>query len=282
MLQHCLARLWERSAPSHVLTLDVYAAIGKIEGALSQHADELMAENDLRGRTLAVEQVFRALSDVDKEGRATRRPLELKQLEAEAGVSEQDVKAVVNRFRAGDCSFCTPPFVAVPKDDLKPDTLIDVGHEALLRKWKKISRTPDEAALEKKDTGWLWLENRDGNTYEWLLNVAAAKAGSTLPPEQVEERLEWWHSMPRTPAWAKRYGGDIGRVEQLFIDSVKKRDEERDSQKLAVRDRIVRRRQAVALLALLPLVIAIAGTVMLVQALQFKEINVRNRLQLSH
>lgn len=256
VLQHCLARLWERSAPSHVLALDVYAAIGKIEGALSQHADELMAEDDLRGRTLAVEQVFRALSEVDKEGRATRRPLELKQLEAETGVSKQDVRAVVNRFRSDDCSFCTPSFAAVPKDELKPNTFIDVGHEALLRKWKCISRTPDEARLEKREPGWLWLEKRDGNTYEWLLNVAAAKAGSTLPPEQVDERLEWWHSMPRTAAWAKRYGGDIARVEQLFSDSVKKRDEERSKREREEHSRAVRKRWAVAL----PIVFAIIGS----------------------
>ena len=54
---------------------DQYWEIGTISGALSKHADEVMAS--LPGLELAVEQVFRALSEVDKEGRATRRALRL-------------------------------------------------------------------------------------------------------------------------------------------------------------------------------------------------------------
>ncbi len=266
VLQHCLARLWERSAPDHRISLATYADIGTIEGALSQHADELMDGKDLRGKTLAVEQVFRALSEVDKEGRATRRPIKFEQLAAETGVPEPDVRTVVNRFRADDCSFCTPSFASVPQDELKPDTTIDVGHEALLRKWKKISRTPDQATLETRNVGWLWLEKRDGDTYEWLLNVAAAKAGSILPSDQVDDRLEWWHSRPRTAAWADRYGGRIDRVEQLFSDSVAAVKEERARQAREERDRVVRRRQVIALFTLLPITFAAIGLGMLLWA----------------
>jgi len=79
VLQHCLLRLWEaagRSSPTlprRHLRLDHYTAVGGVTGALSQHADEVL--KDLRGHDLAVEQIFRALSEVDKEGRATRRAL---------------------------------------------------------------------------------------------------------------------------------------------------------------------------------------------------------------
>ena len=268
VLQHCLARLWEKSAPSHRLTLPLYFEVGEIEGALSKHADELMGGDALRGKELAVEQVFRALSEVDREGRATRRPIPFQQLEDETGAPQADVLAVVDRFRADDCCF-----LAVSKGDVKPATIIDVGHEALLRKWKKISRTPEEATLEKCPVGWLWVEKQDGNTYEWLLDVAAAKEGATLPPDQVDDRLKWWHEKPRTAEWARRYcgglDGGIHRVEQLFSDSIKKREDDRAKDAKAEHDRVVRRRQAVALLILLPLTFAAVGSAMLWQALSY-------------
>jgi hypothetical protein len=42
----------------------------------------------------------------------------------------------------------------------------------------------------------------------------------TLPLDQVEARWRWWNARPRTDAWAARYGGQFGRVEQLFADSL--------------------------------------------------------------
>src|SRR5579872_811460 len=48
VLQHCLSRLWDRAAPENGdetkhMGLKEYRAIGGISGALSQHADEVMA-----------------------------------------------------------------------------------------------------------------------------------------------------------------------------------------------------------------------------------------------
>src|SRR5205807_9197993 len=92
VLQHCLSRLWEESGkvpsvdaasleaqeavqPSSInvgpscrlLSLDHYRNIGEFADALSRHADEVL--RDLPGPTLqvAVEQIFRALSELDKE-----------------------------------------------------------------------------------------------------------------------------------------------------------------------------------------------------------------------
>ncbi|HYL26269.1 MAG TPA: AAA family ATPase, partial [Candidatus Nitrosotalea sp.] len=67
VLQHCLLRLWECAGVANLmrrLTEKEYDAIGGIGHALSQHADEIMAE---LGKPLepAVEAVFRALSETD-------------------------------------------------------------------------------------------------------------------------------------------------------------------------------------------------------------------------
>jgi WD40 repeat protein len=217
VLQHCLQRLWEAALPARSrgsprLQLSHYAAIGGVSGALSRHADEIMASLPID--ELAVEQVFRALSEVDHEGRATRRAITFEQLFAESGVGEEGLRRVLDRFRADDCCFVVPSLSTVPT--LTLDTRIDVGHEALLRRWDKI--TIERASeVDRREGGWLWQEEDDGRTYRALL--ALLEYGRTLPLDQVETRLDWWGERPRTAAWAKRYGGQIERVQQLFQDS---------------------------------------------------------------
>ena len=235
VLQHCLMRLWERAGrdvpaagaggegadaapPGRHLNLDHYVEIGGIAHALSWHAEEVL--RDLAGRELAVEQVFRALSEIDREGRATRRSLTFARLHEETGVSEDDLRAVVDRFRAEDCSFLVPPPSLVAA--LGPETRIDVGHEALLRRWERVSAEPSAAAGMITDTsqmGWLWAEENDGRLYRGLLALLAAGT-RTLPLDQIEGLWAWWTSHPRTAAWAERHGGGFDQVEQLFEESL--------------------------------------------------------------
>jgi hypothetical protein len=106
----------------------------------------------------AVEQVFRTLGDRDREGRATRRSIPFGQLVAETGCSRAEASAVVDRFRDDDCSFLLPTKFAEPT--LSDSTRIDVVHEALLRRWNKIS---------DPETGWLAAEESDARRYRWLL-----------------------------------------------------------------------------------------------------------------
>jgi tetratricopeptide (TPR) repeat protein len=241
VVQHCLMRLWDRAgadakastsagsdagdaqapppATPH-LTLEHYRAIGGIAGALSQHAEEVLAS--LAGLELAVEQVFRALAEIDREGRAIRRAVPFAQLVAETGNPEDQLRKTVDRLRAEDCSFLVPPRSAVP--DLEPDTRIDVGHEALLRRWERLSGDAVIAngTAESRQTGWLRKEDADGRLYRGLLAFAdsGSSGGTTLPPEQVEPRWKWWTSRPRTAAWAERYGGGFARVKGLFESSL--------------------------------------------------------------
>jgi tetratricopeptide (TPR) repeat protein len=226
VLQHCLSRLWEEAgklqaatpslAPSgggaddagagagRHLSLIHYRNIGEFSDALSRHADEIL--RDLGPKLLlAVTQVFSALSELDKEGRAIRRALRFSQLVAETGVDESAVRQVLDRFRADDCSFVTPPHFEVK--EIEPTTRIDVGHEALLRRWEKVSGHGVEL-------GWLRAERQAGERYRGLL--AMADGDATLPAHLVDERLAWWKARPRTEAWAERYGGGFERVEKLL------------------------------------------------------------------
>ena len=153
VLQHCLMRLWEEAgkevkhepagaaeqlAPRH-LTEKHYDKVGRISGALSRHADQILSTIPVSQRV--VEQVFRALSEVDRQGRFISRPLPYAQLRDETGETDQDVRQVVNRFRSDDCSFLIPLTSSAPQ--LEPGDRIDIGHEALLRRWERLNRKPD-------------------------------------------------------------------------------------------------------------------------------------------
>ncbi|MER8842696.1 hypothetical protein NKH86_29085 [Mesorhizobium sp. M0913] len=234
VLQHCLLRLWERARPGETATARAsdtqqttchisrkeYDEIGRMAGALSQHAEEILA-TDLKSLEPLVARVFRALSDIDRDGRATRRALSLQQLTAETAIDEDGLRTIVDRFRADDCSFLTPSPAATPT--LDPRTRIDVGHEALLRHWKRVSGEPGATGERTDDRriGWLRDEYRDGQRYQALRAIASGDdtEAPLLPLDQVTRYWTWWNERPRTEAWASRYGGGHARVERMLHDS---------------------------------------------------------------
>ena len=233
VLQHCLSRLWEEAGraltanvkssgalqfggeisnieqPARRISLDHYRKIGQFADALSMHADEILKDLPGPKLQLAVGQIFSALSEFDKGGRATRRALKFSQLVAETGLDDATVRQVLDRFRASDCSFLTPPPFEVKA--ISGDTRIDVGHEALLRRWDKVSGRGAEL-------GWLRAEQHAGERYRGLLAMAEGN-DAVLPAHLFEERWAWWNDRPRTPAWADRYGGGYSRVKGLLLKS---------------------------------------------------------------
>jgi tetratricopeptide (TPR) repeat protein len=228
VLQHCLLRVWEAAGTSGAtadgagrrLTLRHYQEdVGGIAHALSNHADEILRELSSTG--LAVEQLFRSIAEIDGEGRIVRRACLFKQLLAETGIPAEDLRTVADRFRDDDCSFLTPPKSEVT--ELIDDTRIDVGHEALLRRWERISGDTRTGAPY---IGWLRAEVADGRTYRGLLAMAESK--STIGADTVEERWKRWNERPRTAAWAERYGGHLEEVEQLFKESLATLEAQRD------------------------------------------------------
>jgi tetratricopeptide (TPR) repeat protein len=225
VLQHCLMRLWDRAGAETAtgaarnLTRQTYEDIGRIAEALSRHADAVLAK--CAGKELAVEQAFRALSELDREGRAIRRALRFDKLLAETGVDESDLRAVLDRFRAPSCSFLLPSLWTSPT--LATDERIDIGHEALLRRWKKIAvkAEPVDPKTGKPPLGWLGEEQSDGQRYHTLASLLEGETGGERATLDEPERTKvWWESLPRTAAWADRYGGRFESVKKLIDDGI--------------------------------------------------------------
>jgi len=231
VLQHCLMRLWDRAGAAPAagrrhLTVQHYTEVHELAGALAEHANEILA--GLEGLDRTVEQVFRALSETDKEGRITRRAIPYRQLCEETGEPEEDVPRVVDRFRADDCSFLVPSPSDAPT--LADETRIDVGHEALLRRWEKVSA---ESAAGR--TGWLRREEEDGQQYHLLRSMA--ERGILIQEKEFEAFEAWWRERTRTAAWAARYGGNFEQVQRLFELSRAACEEERGRREREIAER---------------------------------------------
>ena len=153
-------------------------------------------------RAQSVEATFRALTSVNSEGAAIRRPLTFKKLRAETGATADDLRPILDAFRASGVSFVTP-YAPRPIEDKTP---IDISHEALIRCWRKIN--PD---------GWLRREIRDGLAWRALLDQAEAFAKdrkSFLSEPATEVRGPSLKG--RNAAWAARYDGGWSKVENLI------------------------------------------------------------------
>jgi hypothetical protein len=103
LMQHALMRLWNRASQqsSVVLTLGDYEDIGGFKEALSQHADEAYEPLDDAQKAIA-ETLFRSLCERSAARRDTRRPVRLEDVAAVAGVTWEQVAAVVEVFRHPD------------------------------------------------------------------------------------------------------------------------------------------------------------------------------------
>lgn len=268
LLQHCLARLWTCASRSmhpepaepptsgpprgpHI-TEQTYRDVGGTMGAISGHANEIFAS--LQGAETTIERIFQALAEIDKDGRIIRRARSLNQLLAEAGQPAAEMYAVLDKFRADECSFVVPPLSSLETTEQLPtDTIIDIGHEALLRCWERVCGEPGATGerSDKRDVGWLRREQKDGNHYLFLRSCLDPDSPneSGLSTDQTRRSWTWWQRRKPSEAWAARYGGAFAEVENLVRRSF-----------LASRRSGLKRRAAYAAVALvLPAIIILSA-----------------------
>lgn len=212
LIQHGLARLWgfatERGHAAPTLDLPDYEAKGPLGRLLSEHADLVadQAAGDESGQMI-VRELFRALTDINPDGHAIRRPQTFAALRAVTGASAERLLTVLAPFRAPGVSFVAP-FLPDAIDD---ETVIDISHEALIRRWQRIA---DPAR------GWLQEEFRDGLIWRALLVQAESFRGdprNLLSEATTETRASWIKG--RSEAWARRYGGQWDSVGELIAAS---------------------------------------------------------------
>ncbi len=236
LLQHCLMRMWSRKTLHNrsdngqpeddiTLTLQDYEAVGELENALSNHADEAFAELDAHGQQVT-ELLFRCLSDRDPSHRNIRRPVSLNEAATVAG-SEAKVREVVEVFRRDDRCFLTPN-VRMP---LTSDSVLDISHESLIRQWKRMKAwVKDEAdssgiyrSLEKRARYWKQLRHDP----KWLWDSP-----------DLDIAQHWKQQERPSPEWAVRYGNHFPLAMKFLAASAEAQEEKRAQEERAREEKI--------------------------------------------
>jgi len=253
VLQHVLVRSfreWERAGAIGPLDLQHYEAVGGIERALDRHGDEILAAMTEEQRAIS-EKLFRSLT-VGQGGVALRRPRRMRQLYDVAGAAtpeaRQRVDAIVTTFARRDHSFLMLSSAA-----LNPETVADITHESLIRKWKRLET-------------WVRAESRSA---EWYADLARDVARYRTREVSVWQDPELAGVLRRrdedgwNEAWANQYRreGDPPFPEVLsFLDESTRQQSERrrEVQEQRERERRARRRSLAVRAVLIVGAVAVA------------------------
>ncbi len=211
ILQHALMRTWSywaryKDFEGELVDLKHYEAIGTMAEALSMHANEAFDELDEDQQRIC-EIIFKAITEKRGENFGIRRPTRLNEIASIADVSENDVIAVIEKFREPGRSLLTPAH-GTP---LHSRSMIDISHESLMRIWVRLKNWVDDEA----DAVQMYLR-----LAEAAAMYQVGKAGLWRPPD-LQLALNWQAKHKPTLVWGQRYNPAFERT-IIFLEYSKK------------------------------------------------------------
>lgn len=235
IVQHALMRTWafwkENRKEDEPMDLRHYNAIGTLREALSQHANEAFDSLSKREQEIC-ETMFKALTERGTESSGIRRPTKLATIAAIAGVNEEEVTRVVDKFREPGRTLLMPPHGV----RLDSETVIDISHESLMRIWTRLK-------------SWLDEESRSAEMYLKLAESAErfqlGRAGLWKMPD-LQLALNWEEENRPTLVWGQRYEPAYERT-MVFLETSKKAYETEQRNKELLQKRQLRRSRMAAL-----------------------------------
>ena len=162
---------------------------------------------NLRGQQI-VQRMFKALTEKDQENRGVRRPVTFANLCAVARTDDEevtkadkdDLKTIIDCFRAEGRSFLMPPIGKTPHEKtLSDEAVIDISHESLIRNWKGSENN-------KRLREWIDEETQSAHTYRRLYETALLhqnRKEEMLRGVSLKSMLEWQDRQKPTVAWAR-------------------------------------------------------------------------------
>ena len=210
VLQHAMMRSWDywkkEALAGQPLDLDHFAAIGDLDNALSNHADEAFAELKPEQQALA-EKVFKCLTTKKTDNRGVRRPMSLANLMKTTQASKADILACLLPFRKAGCSFILPG-LEVQADE---QSIFDISHESLMRGWNRLKTWVDE----------------EMESSEFYLRICTAaelhQSGSAAlwrDPE-LQLAIDWKEEQKPILAWAEMYHPNFPQAISFIEESTK-------------------------------------------------------------
>jgi WD40 repeat protein len=229
VLQHAMMRTWDYWLHYNELDSPIkmrdYEAAGKMENALSRHANEAYEELTDEGKEIC-KSLFRCLTEQGANNQGIRHPARIKYIAEIAQVSDQKVIEVAEKFRAKGRSFLTPG----ENVTLDSDTVIDISHESLMRIWDKLK---------------LWVEEESSSVQMYLRLAEASsqyqlgKTGLWRPPD-LHLALNWKKTQKPSLTWAKRYNPAFEKV-MVFLDASEKKFLQEEQNKVRLQRRAINR-----------------------------------------
>ena len=227
VLQHALMRSWDEwKADTSVgapIDLHHYEKIGGMGEALARHADEVYQRFDEQDQRVA-RRLFKALTQKTADNRGIRRPMSLERLVGIISAPEEAVVRVVDAFRAPGVSFLMPS----PHHRMRPDSIVDISHESLMRVWTRLGAWVDEEMQSARiyqrlaETAALWEERQADLYHDPDLHIARA----------------WNEESNPNALWADQYGGGFGRAMRFLSESQRKKEESERSAERARQEQL--------------------------------------------
>ena len=235
ILQHALMRTWnywmEHSDPELPITIADYEAIGKMEKALSEHANEAFDELKEDEKWIC-ESMFKTITEKGNDNRGIRHPTSVQDIASIARVTVNEVIKVVEPFRDPDRSFLTPSY----EIELDENSIIDLSHESLMRIWNKLK---------------IWVDE-EWNAVQMYLRLSEAaemyqlgKTGLWRPPD-LQLALNWREKQNPTLPWAQRYNPAFERT-MVYLTTSDKEYKAEEENKVKLQKRQLRRSKIFAI-----------------------------------
>ena len=245
ILQHAMMRTWdywmEYREEGEPLDIRHYNAVGRMEEALSQHANEAYDELNSRQKEIA-EILFKSLTEKGTETFGIRRSVPVALVAQLAEATQEEVIEVVDAFRQPGRSFLMPP----SNVKLQGDSLVEIAHESLMRIWIRLKTWVDE-------------EHESAQMYRRLSEAAAmyqvGRTGLWRPPD-LQLALNWQKKQKPTRAWAQRYDEAFERA-VVFLDTSRITYEAEQKNQEMLQKRLLRRAKVVALVLGFAAVVAV-------------------------
>ncbi len=202
VLQHALMRTWDywllNSEGSNVLELEHYNSIGTVSNALSVHAEQIYGHLPNDEMRKVTEKIFKTLTYLGDDNRATRRPTSLGDICQITENRESDVIQVIDVFRAEGNSFLFP----TENIQLNASVVIDISHESIMRIWKRLI----DWVREETESAQFYLRiSKSAELYQ------SGKTGLLVDPDLLLA-LKWQKQNKPNLTWAKRYNPAFERT----------------------------------------------------------------------
>ena len=236
VLQHALMRAWDywsyHANTDQPMGILEYEAIGRLEHALSNHANEAFNELTVDEKQIC-EVVFKSLTEKGADNRGIRRPTSVVELAEIAETTPDKVIKVVDIFRAKGRTFLTPP----PESGLNENSIVDISHESLMRVWDKLK---------------IWVDE-ESNAVKMYIRLAESadlysegKANLWGPPD-LQLALNWREKQKPSLAWAVRYHPAFERT-MVYLRTSEEEYIAAEENKIRLQKRAIRRSRIVALI----------------------------------